>query len=33
MNRKALAELAISDPAGFAKIIDAAKEQLTEKAA
>ncbi len=33
MNRKALAELAISDPAGFAKIIEAAKAQLTEKAA
>ena len=33
MNRKALAELAISDPAGFAKIIEAAKAQFTEKAA
>lgn len=33
MNRKALAELAISDPAGFAKIVDAAKAQIAEKAA
>ncbi len=33
MNRKALAELAISDPAGFAKIVETAKTQLTEKAA
>ncbi len=33
MNRKALAELAISDPAGFTKIVEAAKAQLTEKAA
>ncbi|MBI5182582.1 MAG: 50S ribosomal protein L20 [Nitrospirae bacterium] len=33
LNRKTLSELAISDPTGFAKIVEAAKAQFTEKAA